>query len=232
MIKRLFLIATNNPELGQSIQKNLESQTTEVHCVGSVSGALARVVKGVYCLIIVDLQVSDMDKSEMIRIFRATSHTPILVLTDLLGTDEKIALFRVGADSIIEKPIDAEVCAAQANALVELALKYDEESKKSAPITFGTSLVINPQYRQVLVAGEPVQLTRKEFGLLYFIAKRPGQVFSCEQLYDNVWDDNYDFTSDATVKVHIKTLRKKLTALGRNIIVNVRGVGYRFSPPK
>lgn len=232
MIKRQFLVATNDPELGQSIQNNLERQTTEVHCAASVSEALDCAVKGIYGLLIIDLQVSDMDKAEMVRIFRVASHVPILVLAEPLEADERIALFRAGADSLIEKPINAEVCAAQANALVGLALRYDEGTKKFASITFGSSLVINPQCRQVLIAGEPVQLTRKEFDLLYFIAKRPGQVLNRDQLYDNVWGDSYDRASDGTVKAHIKTLRKKLSALGHDVIVNVRGVGYRFVPPK
>ena len=231
MVKRQFLIATNDPKLGQSIQVYLECQAAEVHCAASVSDALARAAKGAYCLLIIDLQLSVMDKAEMIRIFRVTNHTPILALSESLEPAEKIALFRAGADSLIEKPISAEVCAAQANALVGLAQKYDEELKKLAPITFGTSLVIVPRRRQVLVAGEPVELTRKEFDLLYFLAKRPGQVLSRNQLYDNVWDDYYDRASDDTVKVHIKTLRKKLSVLGHSLIENVRGVGYRFIPP-
>lgn len=116
--------------------------------------------------------------------------------------------------------------------MAELAQKYDEDSKKSAPITFGTGLAINPQCRQVLVAGGLVELTRKEFDLLYFLAKRPGQVFSRDQLYDNVWGESYGRASDGTVKAHIKTLRKKLPTLGHDVIVNVRGVGYCFVPPK
>ena len=231
VIKRQFVIATNDLELGQSVQTYLESQTTEVHCATSVSDTLAQASKGACCLLTIDLRVSDMDKVEMIRIFRITNPMPILVLAEPMETDEKIALFRAGADSLIEKPINAEVCAAQANALVGLTLRYDEE-KKFASITFGSSLVINPQCRQVLIAGEPVQLTRKEFDLLHFLAKRPGQVLNRDQLYDNVWGDSYDRASDGTVKAHIKTLRKKLSALGHDVIENVRGVGYRFVPPK
>lgn len=232
MIKRQFLIATIDLELGQSIQNNLEGQTEEVHCVSSVSEALDHAVKGIYCLLILDLRISDIDKTEVVRIFQVARSTPILVLTEPLGTDEKIALFRAGADSLIEEPFNAAVCAAQANALVRLALKYDEKSKRFAPIAFGSSLVILPQCRKVLAAGEPLELTRKEFDLLYFLAKRPGQVFSRGQLYENVWDESYDHTGDGTVKAHIKTLRKKLSVLGHDVIVNVRGVGYRFAPPK
>ena len=73
---------TDDPEFGQSIQNDLECQTTEVHCAASVSEALDCAVKGIYCLLIIDLQVSDMDKAEMVRIFRVASHAPILVLAE------------------------------------------------------------------------------------------------------------------------------------------------------
>lgn len=93
-------------------------------------------------------------------------------------------------------------------------------------------MVIAPRYRQVLIDGTPVDLTRREFDLLFFFAKHPGQVFSRGQLYEQVWDDFYELGGDESVKSHIKTLRKKLSVLGTHIIDNVRGVGYRFIPPE
>ncbi len=76
-----------------------------------------------------------------------------------------------------------------------------------------------------------MELTRREFDLLLFFAKRPGQVFSRDQIYDSVWGDFFELGGDETVKAHIKTLRKKLSAIGTGLIENVWGVGYRFVPP-
>ena len=135
-------------------------------------------------------------------------------------------------DAFLEKPINAEVCAAQANTLIKLYLESDEELAKYSPITFGTSMVIAPRYRQVLVQGVPLELSRIEFDLLYFMAKHPGQVFSRKELYDYVWDDYYELGGDETVKSHIKALRKKLAGLGPDIIETVWAVGYRFIPPE
>ena len=169
--------------------------------------------------------MSVIDYTELVRIFRVAKRTPILALTKALTAQEKIDLFHVGMDAFLEKPVDADVCAAQANALIELYLESDEEIRKSVPITFGTSLVIAPRYRQVLSNGNPIDLTRKEFDLLYFFARRPGQVFSRNRIYDCVWGDYFELGGNETVKVHIKTLRKKLSDSSAGVIENVRGVG-------
>ena len=142
-------------------------------CAESLSKALEYAIKRTYCLLIVDLQMSAIDHAELVRIFRVAKRTPILALTKALTAQEKIDLFHVGMDAFLEKPVDADVCAAQTNALIELYLESDEEIRKSVPITFGTSLVIASRYRQVLANGNPIDLTRKEFDLLYFLPDAP-----------------------------------------------------------
>ena len=148
------------------------------------------------------------------------------------STQEKLNLFHTGVDVFLEKPVNVDICAAQANKLIKLYLESDENLAKSISLAFGSSLVITPQYRQVLVQGTPIELTRIEFDLLYFMAKYPGQVFSRQELYDYVWDDYYELGGDETVKSHIKALGKKLAGLGQGIIETVWAVGYRFIPPE
>lgn len=222
----------DDPKISQSLQARLENQASEVDCTALLSEALECAIKNHYCLIIIDLQMSHIDNAELVRILRITKHTPILALTDALETHEKIALFHAGVSAFLEKPLDVELCIAQANALIKLYLKSDKELGKSIPIIFGSSLVIAPRYRKVLLQGTPIELTRIEFDLLYFMARHPGQVFSRKELYDYVWDDYYELGGDETVKSHIKALRKKLAGLGRDIIETVWAVGYRFIPPE
>ena len=95
-------------------------------------------------------------------------------------------------------------------------------------LAIGKDLVIDPLYRQTYLAGVELDLTRREFDLLYFLASNPGQVFSRAQLYRNVWCSDNDFAIDETVKTCIKALRRKLAPAGREYIQNLRGVGYRF----
>ena len=126
-------------------------------------------------------------KITVVRILWAARHTPILALSENLDTQEKLNLFHTGVDVFLEKPVNADICAAQANKLIKLYLESDENLVKSIPVAFGTSLVVVPQYCQVLVQGTPI-----EFDLLYFMAKHPGRVFSRKELYDYVWDDYYE----------------------------------------
>lgn len=232
MLQRQLLIVMDDFETRKSIQDHLEYSGMKADCTASLSRALEYAAKRLYCLLIIDLQLSAIDNAEMVRIFRLAKRTPILALTDTLTAQEKTELIHAGVDAFLEKPVDVKLCAAQANALIELYLEYDEKVETSVPIIFGNSMVISPRYRQVLVHGTPVKLSQIAFDLLYFMARRPGQVFSRRELCEQVWDDYYELDGDERVKSHIKALRKKFAMLDRDIIETVWNVGYRFIPPE
>lgn len=231
MVKRKILIVSDAPEIYKPIQSQLESDTTEVHYVASISAAVGHIMKNEYCLIMLDLQLSGVDKSEMIRIIRIMKHIPVVVVSEQLEADEIVALYHTGMDANIEKPVNVDVCVAQIEALIGLYLRAAEKSWKRATLAFGTSLLISPYHRQVLVDGTSIELTRKEFDLLHHFAKHPHQVFSAGQLYEQIWENAFDIGGESTVMVHINTLRKKLGQLGPMVIQTVRGFGYRFVPP-
>lgn len=231
MVKRKVLIVSDMPDFCVPIQSKLENNTTEVHCISSISAAVGHMMKTEYSLIILDLQLSDMDKSEMIRIIRVMQHIPVMVIGEHIETSEIIALYQAGIEAYMEKPIEADICTAQAEALIGLYLRAAEKSWKRATLAFGSSLVISPYHRLVLIEGTPIELTRKEFDLLHYFAQHPHQVFSAGQLYEQIWENAFDVGGESTVMVHINTLRKKLGALGPMVIQTVRGFGYRFVPP-
>lgn len=232
VLQKQLLIIMDDVQTNQLIRERLESAAMKVDCVSSLSKALEFSMRRIYCLLIIDLQISHIDNAEMVRIFRIAKRTPILAFTEALTAGEKTNLLHAGVDAFLEKPVDVELCIAQANALIDLYLEYDDVVEQSVPIAFGTSLVITPRYRQVLAKGIAVELTRIEFDLLYFMAKHPGQVFSRRELYDHVWNDYYDLGGDERVKSHIKSLSKKFAMLERDIIETVWAVGYRFIPPE
>lgn len=130
----------------------------------------------------------------------------------------------------MEKPIAADVCAAQADALIQLYLRSKNEYYYQNILPIGPSAVISLAYRQVLVKGVPLGLTKKEFDLFYYMVSHPYQIFSKEQLYNQIWNFDIDIGSSENVKAHIKTLRKKLIVVREDIIETVRGVGYRYIP--
>ena len=103
--------------------------------------------------------------------------------------------------------------------------------KKENPLVFGTELIINSIYRHIIIDGEPLELTRTEFDLLFYMAKHPNQIFSRQQLYRQVWGDDLGINGENTVRSHIGNLYKKLADVGKNYIQNTRGVGYKFVPP-
>lgn len=231
MVKRRLLVVSNDPELCRSIQDEMENGATEIHCAASVSSAVSYIANGEYCLLITDLQLPGMDKLEMVRILRIMKHIPIIAIGDHLEDGELIDLYNSGTDVYIEKPVNARICAAQAKDLIDLYFRADEESRKRATLAFGSALVISPCYRQVFMNGKQINLTRKQFDLLLYLAQHHHQVFSAKQLYGQLWNDFFDLGGENTVTVHINILRKKMGPLGPKVIQTVRGFGYQFIPP-
>lgn len=114
--------------------------------------------------------------------------------------------------------------------ILYIDLKPTEHSHYT--LAFGKNFIIEPLKRQVIVHDRMIDLTRKEFDLLFCLASHPGQVLSREQLYSQIWDTDTAFDVDEIVKSHIKTLRKKLAGSDIDYIKNVWGVGYRFDTEK
>lgn len=232
MIKKQILVVSNNLTMCQEIQDNMQDDHTDVCCPISAVETLANYMGDNYCLVILDIQSSDKDNMDLLRAIRNIKHTPILALMDSSNAQDKVALFRAGANSYIEKPVNMQICIAQANALIQLYQNFNCNHKEHHTIIFGSELIISRKYRQVIVDGKTLVLTRKEFNLLYCLASNPKQVFSREQLYTHVWNDALAIGGDDTVRVHIQKLRRKLSALGKNYIQNIWGVGYKFVPPE
>ena len=128
----------------------------------------------------------------------------------------------------IGHPYSLEECLAQAQALMQLYCDLKPQKEVCYTLAFGKNLIIDPLTRQVQLNGENLQFTRKEFDLLFCLASNPGQVFSREQLYNQVWDEHSAYNVDDVVKSQIRLLRQKLAVTGKEYIKNVWGVGYRF----
>lgn len=214
-----------------AVQKWMENDCTTVNCTQSEIKALDFFIKQEHCLVILAIHPSNENRMEMLRIICSTKPTPILALIPPLEKEEKIALFRAGADVCLDRSTDIELCVAQAEALIQIYLETSAEQEKSGIIAYGSELIINSRYRQVIVDGEPLELTRKEFDLLYYLASNQRQVFSRKQLYNQVWQDGAAEYGEETVRVHLNTLRKKLLSVNKDFIKNIWGVGYHFVPP-
>jgi DNA-binding response OmpR family regulator len=179
-------------------------------------------------LIVLDLMLPKVDGLEVCRTLRRESKVPIIILSAKDEESDKILGLGLGADDYVAKPFSPRELVARIQAVLR-------RSQASVPEP-GDQLrqgdvKISPRGRTVEIAGRQVELTAKEFDLLYFLARSAGQVFSREQLLDKVWD--YEFVGDAsTVTVHVRRLREKIEAdpVRPRFVKTVWGVGYKFEP--
>lgn len=182
-------------------------------------------------LVVLDLMLPGIDGMEVCRRLRAESTIPILMLTAKTEEEDKLAGFGLGADDYVTKPFSPREVVVRVQAL----LRRVEALRVPAMLLDDTlrigGLVIRPQLRQVERDGVLLDLTAKEFDLLRFLAEHPRQVFSRQQLLDQVWDIGY-YGDPSTVTVHICRLREKLEvdATRPHHLRTVWGVGYKFEP--
>lgn len=230
MTKRI-LVTGGNPAFFQSVKQSMQNSSTDVCYAMSVNEALNTLLSSEYCLLIICTQAPIKYDTEMICLIRETSPLPIIAVAQSLSIPEKVALFHAGANACLEKSVNMSICIAQATSLMQLYLDAKKANNKKYTLVFGTKLIINPIYRHVIIDGEPLELTRTEFDLLYYMASHPNQIFTRQQLYRQIWGDDLGINGENTVRSHIGNLYKKLADVGKNYIQNSRGVGYKFVPP-
>ena len=226
-MKRQVLVADDSQQSFTELQNALQGQDIGVSHAASMADTLDRFRSQFYCLIVIDIRVPWNDLLALIRRLREIQTVPVIVLlAGPLKTEEVSALFQAGVSLLLKKPVNYDLLAVQALNLISLFLGKNEGERL---LTFNTNLVIDPLYHRVTANGQPLNLTKKEFGLLLCLARHPGQILSREQLYRQVWNDDYSLGGYDTVKVHVGILRKKLSAAGIDCIQTVRGFGYKFT---
>jgi len=180
-------------------------------------------------LIVLDLMLPRLDGIEVCRRIRAQSDVPIIMLTAKSEEIDTLLGLRIGADDYMTKPFSP----AELVARVQAVLKRTGGGARSPDDTVRVgTLRINPRLRTVERGNESIELTAREFDLLHFLASSPGQVFTREQLLDQVWD--YHFPGDtSTVTVHVRRLREKVEPepVRPRYIKTVWGVGYKLEGP-
>ncbi len=180
-------------------------------------------------LVVLDLMLPRIGGLEVMRRLRADRADPpaVILLTARGEESDRITGLQLGADDYVVKPFSPGELVAR----VDAVLRRIEPARDGAPPIELGDLVIDAGGRQVTVRGDEVALTQREFDLLLFLARHPGQAFSRDQLMDAVW--NYSFYSDtSTVTVHVRRLRAKIEAdpAQPRWIETVWGVGYRLRP--
>lgn len=227
-MKKRILVIDNSLSVCQEIKCAIQSESIEVRYILSGTEALQSYLKQVYFLVIMDAHLSEIDVLQMIKMMRQAKPVPILMLTSKISAGDRTVLLKAGATACIEKPFNIQECVAQAHALIQLYADANPAESRYHTLAFGTEFIIDPTYWQVTFMGNQIELTRKEFDLLYCLASRAGQVVTHEQIYRQVWKNDSDINLEGTIKSHISSLRQKLSIGGKEYIENVRSVGYRF----
>lgn len=225
-----MLIIDDDLNVCKEIKYSLQSETTDAYYALSACEGVELLAKHQFCLVIMDIILSETDGMELLKLIRRIKPIPILILSSKPGSEERIAALKAGAHGYLEKPYALEECLAHAQSLMELYSQLYTAESRCYTLAFGMDLIIDPVKHQATLKGEPMNLTRKEFDLLFHLASHAGQVLSREQLYSAVWNEDSPYNVDESVKSHIKALRKKLTPAGKEYIKNEWGIGYRFSP--
>ncbi|MBW1704833.1 MAG: response regulator transcription factor [Deltaproteobacteria bacterium] len=226
MVKEKVLIVDDEPDILELLRFNLSREGYRVSSAASGEEALSMAQSEIPDLIVLDLMLPGIDGLEATRILKSdtgTMNIPIVMLTAKGEEADIVTGLELGADDYITKPFSTRVLIARVKAV--LRRKVKEYPEKDAAIRIH-DLSIHPGRHEVIVSGKTVQLTFTEFGILHFLAKRPGWVFTRNQIMDAVKGDDY-FVTDRSVDVQIVGLRKKLGTAGP-YIETVRGVGYRF----
>lgn len=225
-----ILIADDEKEIADLIAIHLEKEGYHVIKVSDGQEALDVIQSRSIDLIILDIMMPKMDGFELTSIIRKQHNMPIIFVSAKTSDFDKVQGLVIGADDYMTKPFTPIELVARVNAQLRRFIKLNQPQKDiHTTLEFG-GLVISPEQRAVILYGENVELTPKEFDILYLLSSHPKKVYSVENIFQKVWGDAY-YESANTVMVHIRTLRKKLKddARQNKWIKTVWGVGYAFN---
>ena len=225
MGKETILVVEDEEDLQELLRFNLAREGYQVLLAGTGESALSA-VKTRPDLMVLDLMLPGIDGMEVCRMVRANSETrgvPILMLTARGEEADVVAGLELGADDYLSKPFSPRVLMARIKALLR---RSNPKENPEDTLLRAHGLTLDHARRESTLEGRGLALTTGEFDMLYFLARRPGRVFTRQQIMDGVHGREYAVTERA-VDVQIAGLRKKLGAAG-SIIQTVRGVGYRF----
>jgi len=227
--KKTILLVDDDPDILTVLKGNLELSGYRVLTAGTAKKALEICEKNETELVVLDLVLPDMDGIQVCCRIREMNETlPIVMLTARDSVVDKVLGLECGADDYVVKPFEF----LELQARIKACLRRREAPREKLPKRLERGpLVIDRSLYKVWLDGNPVELTKKEFDLLFFLAAHPGQALSREDIRHALWGKRRLYTWSRTIDVHIQHLRQKLERDPKNpeLILTVPGVGYRLS---
>ena len=228
--KQKILIVDDDENIAELISLYLTKECFDTMMVHDGEEALVAFDTYQRNLMLLDLMLPGIDGYQVCREIRARSNTPIIMLSAKGEVFDKVLGLEMGADDYIMKPFDSKEMVARVKAVLR---RYQPGQKMESPVEDKSKRVeypgisINLTNYSVIVDGQTVDMPPKELELLYFLAASPNQVFTREQLLDQIW--GYEYIGDTrTVDVHIKRLREKIKDHATWGLATVWGIGYKF----
>ena len=223
------LVVEDEREIADLIEFNLQRAGFDTTAVNRGKAALEALRKQQPEVVVLDLMLPDLDGLEICRRIRAAEgerRTAIVMVTAKGDEADVVAGIELGADDYISKPFSPRVLVARVKAVLRRAGEPKSSTDRRVEVA-GGRISIDPERHVVIADGQTIELTLTEFGMLLFLAQRPGFVRTRDQIIAAVHGRNVVLSS-RTVDVHMTALRRKLGAAG-DLIETVRGVGYRFA---
>ena len=229
MARARILVVDDEPVVTEVVERYLTRDGFEVAIADDGDRALILFQTWAPDLVVLDLMLPGTDGLEVCRMLRKEGNTPVIMLTARGDETDRIVGLEIGADDYVVKPFSPRELVSRVKAVLRRTAKSGGETADASEVLRFPGLLINPRTRNVECEGQTASLTAKEFDLLHFLASHAGQVFSREQLMNDVWD--FTFAGDATtVTVHVRRLREKIEPdpMRPRFIKTVWGVGYKF----
>ena len=231
-MEKNILVIEDNADIARLVMVNLRSQQMQVDHAANGSAGLELALTGQYQLVILDLMLPGIDGLDICRNLRSKNiYTPVLMLTARTSELDRVLGLEVGADDYLTKPFSIPELVARVHAILRRSDQYQPSpaTPASSPLQFG-KLRVDPDKRRVQLGDSNIELTAREFDLLWHFASNPERVFTRGQLLDSVW--GYGHAGyEHTVNSHINRLRAKIEAdpAKPRYVITVWGVGYKFS---
>ncbi len=221
------LLVEDDDYVRQALLRELRDLGHAVRSAGRALDALREVTAEAPEVVVLDLGLPDLDGGEALKMLRAVSDVPVIVATARDDEREIIRLLGSGADDYVIKPFSA----GHLHARITAVLRRARTAPQQDALVIG-DLRVDTERRQVTLAGAVLQLSRKEFDLLAFLARNAGRVVRRQELLAQVWQQPYG--DDQTIDVHVSWLRRKMgeSAAKPRYLHTVRGVGLMLTAPE
>lgn len=228
MSPKNILIVEDEPSIAEVVGLYLNRAGFQVQFAKDGRQAMSLLEKRIPDLVVMDIMLPEMDGISLTRWLRDHSNVPIIIVTARREEVDRIAGLEMGADDYVVKPFSPQELVSRVRAVLRRVGRDQAEAESERVLSFPT-ITIDPRTRVVTVNESQIELTAKEFDVLYLLARHPRQVFTRDQLLERVWG-RAEYIDPGTVTVHVRRLREKLEddASSPKHILTVWSVGYKF----